>query len=90
MYTDRQRKNTPHDHHKAEADDRGAARTHPQHPGVIHHHGPNPEPFVSGIHVEGYIDTLELIGRRDRDDENDDRFLRVRELDVLLVRDLSP
>lgn len=45
-------------------------------PGVIHHHNPNPEPFaqewVPPFTTSGYIDTLELIGRRDRDDDNDD------------------
>ena len=40
-------------------------------PGVIHRRRTTekPERFVPEIHVTGYIDTLELLGRRD-DDEN--------------------
>lgn len=40
-------------------------------PGVIHRRRmtEKPERFVPEIHVTGYIDTLELLGRRD-DDKN--------------------
>jgi hypothetical protein len=55
------------------SEDRRAALRHE--PGVIYRRRTTekPERFVPEIHVTGYIDTLELLGRRDDDEDSEEQ-----------------